>query len=59
MKPALPEQIRPRKKLTRALKAMALGGSVSRPFKSILDKLFPLGYEDEKGFHYESQKRRL
>jgi hypothetical protein len=45
--------------LTRALKAMAFGGPVFRPLKSMYNKLFPLGYEDDKGFHYDSQKRGL
>jgi hypothetical protein len=48
-----------KKKLTRSLKIMASTSFVARPFKSIYDKLFPVGYEDEKGFHYESQKRQL
>ena len=29
---------------------------VSKPFKFIYDKLFPIGYEDETGFHYGNQK---
>jgi hypothetical protein len=38
---------------------MALGILVSKPFKSIFNRLFPLGYEDEKGFHYERQDGQM
>jgi hypothetical protein len=38
----------------RAGKATPLAGFVSKSFKSILKKLFPIGYEDEAGFHYGS-----
>ena len=35
--------------------AMAFATLVSKTFKSIYNRLFPLGYEDEKGFHYDRQ----
>jgi hypothetical protein len=31
----------------------------SKPFKSLYNRLFPIGYEDEEGFHYEGQKRQM
>jgi hypothetical protein len=39
-------------------KAMSLASLVSKPVKSIYNRLFPIGYEDEKGFHYEAQRRQ-
>jgi hypothetical protein len=51
---------RPRARRTRKLnpstKAAAIGTLVSKPLKSIYNKLFPIGYEDKKGFHYEKRK---
>jgi hypothetical protein len=59
MKTLPPYPTPPRKKLTRAMKVMTFVSPVSKPFKSIFNRLFPLGYEDEKGFHYEEQKRQM
>jgi hypothetical protein len=38
---------------------MSLASLVSKPVKSIYNRLFPIGYEDEKGFHYEAQRRQM
>jgi hypothetical protein len=59
MKALPPDPTPPRRKLTRSLKVMAFAKPVSKPFKSLFNRLFPLGYEDEKGFHYEEQKRQM
>jgi len=31
---------------------------VSKPLKFIYNRLFPIGYQDEMGFHYGKQKRK-
>ena len=46
----------PAKKFNPFIKVLALGPIVSRPFKSMYNKFFPIGYEDKTGFHYEKQK---
>jgi len=34
----------------------ALVTLVSKPFKFMYQRLFPIGYEDETGFHYKSER---
>lgn len=58
MKTLSPGAIPRKRKLTRTLKVMAHVNPVYKPFKSIFNRLFPVGYEDESGFHYEGQKRQ-
>lgn len=40
--------IRPKRTVSLA----ALKSLAARPFRAIFDKLAPVGYEDENGFHY-------
>lgn len=48
-----------RMKFNPTRKAIPLASLVSKPFKSIYNRLFPIGYEDEKGFHYERQDGQM
>ncbi len=48
-----------RMKFNRPMMVMALAILASKPFKSIYNRLFPIGYEDEKGFHYERQDGQM
>jgi hypothetical protein len=45
-------------KLKLFMLAAALAGLVSKPAKIIYKGLFPIGYEDEMGFHYGRPKRQ-
>jgi hypothetical protein len=46
-------------KFNRSMMVMAVVILVSKSFKSIYDRLFPIGYEDEEGFHYGGRKRQM
>jgi hypothetical protein len=50
--------IRGRKfRLTR--KTVPLASLVSKPFKLLFNRLVPIGYEDEEGFHYATQNGQM
>jgi len=42
-------------KFNRSRKAMPVAGLISKSGKSVFNRLFPVGYEDETGFHCGEQ----
>ena len=56
MKAVPPPATRRTRKFNPTNKVRALSTLFSKPFKSMYERFFPIGYEDKKGFHYEPRK---